>query len=60
MTKDFENALKKLRISYRKEAIELSAQNETAMLYEASSSSILESSISFDEENKEDDVPLLT
>jgi hypothetical protein len=30
------------------------------MLYEASSSNILESSISFDEENKEDDVPLLS
>jgi hypothetical protein len=59
MTKDFENTLKKLRISYRREANELSAQNENA-IYSETSSSILESYINFDEENKEDDVPLLS
>jgi hypothetical protein len=37
----------------------LSVQNEAEMFSEPSSSSILESTISFDEENKEDDVPLL-
>jgi hypothetical protein len=59
MTKDFENTLKKLRITYRREANELSAQNENA-IYSETSSSILESYINFDEENKEDDVPLLS
>jgi hypothetical protein len=59
MTKDFENTLKKLRISYRREANELSAQNENA-IYSEASSIILESYINFDEENKEDDVPLLS
>ncbi len=60
MTKDFENALKKLRISYRREANELSAQNEIAIFSEASSQGTLENSFSFDEENKDDDSPLLS
>lgn len=59
MTKDFENALKKLRVSYRREVNELPTYNEAPLYSEQSSSSILESSISFDEESKEDDVPLL-
>jgi hypothetical protein len=60
MTKNFEIALKKLKISYKNGIQDLDSGPNESDLFSEASSQVLESSMNFDEESKDDDMPLLT